>query len=71
MSIHYLDALQYRSQIDCANAMSEAEYHKAQNEEIKKYANGEIDLMKNEINSLNAKLASIKIEKVCINLTFY
>merc|ERR1711970_668918 len=62
-----LDSPRYRHHIDMSAIISERDHFKMQNEEIKKYSNNEIDLMKHEITQINAKNDSLKIEKDTID----
>jgi len=62
-----IDSTRYRHHIDITSLIAERDHFKIQNDEIKKYSNNEIDLMKHEITQLNAKNDSLKIEKDTID----
>ena len=61
-----LDSIRYRHHVELVNLTVDKDNFKVQNEEIKNFAHKEIDLMKNEMKALNAKITSLTIEKVII-----
>ena len=55
--IFFLDSTRYRHHIEMTGLIAERDHFKIQNDEIKKYSNNEIDLMKHEITQVRFKLA--------------
>ena len=51
----FQDSTRYRHHIEMTGLIAERDHFKIQNDEIKKYSNNEIDLMKHEITQVGLK----------------
>lgn len=57
-----IDQMNYRFKVEMSDARSNVEHYKKQLEEVKAYANDEIDRLRNELEARQARIESLQIE---------